>query len=99
MEAMKKGMQITIKQSPWQHISLQNQKQTSKRNKAKNSKKTHPPAYCDIKEKAITRNECVFRMTSFIPKENGPQPAHKENTQLLTSSVILALHFTAMINE
>lgn len=35
MEAMKKGMQITIKQSPWQHISLQNQKQTSKRNKAK----------------------------------------------------------------
>lgn len=43
MEAMKKGMQITIKQSPWQHISLQNQKQTSKRNKAKNSKKATSP--------------------------------------------------------
>lgn len=38
---------------------------------------THPPAYCDIKEKAITRNECVFRMTSFVQKENGPQPAHQ----------------------
>jgi hypothetical protein len=38
--------------------------------------KIHPLAYCDIKEKAITRNECVFRMTSFIQKENGPVPAH-----------------------
>ena len=38
-------------------------------------------------------------MTSFIPKENGPQPAHNENMQLLASSVILPLHFTAMISE
>lgn len=35
-----------------------------------------PPAYCDIEEKAIIRNERVFRMTSFIQKENTPQPAH-----------------------
>ena len=38
-------------------------------------------------------------MTSFIPKENGPHPAHDKNMQLLTGSVILPLHFTAMINE
>lgn len=36
-----------------------------------------PQAYCDIEEKAITRNECVFRMTSFIQKENAPEPAPK----------------------
>lgn len=65
----------------------------------KKQQKTHALAYCGIKEKAITRNECVFRMTSFIPKENGPHPAHDKNMQLLTGSVILPLHFTAMINE
>lgn len=35
-------MQITIKQSPWQHISLQNQKQTlRKETKQKTAKKQH----------------------------------------------------------
>lgn len=36
-----------------------------------------PPAYGDREEKAITRNECVFRMTSFIQRENASQPAHQ----------------------
>jgi len=84
------------------NLKTQNSKPVNKQwnpQESKKQQKTHPPAYCDIKEKAITRNECMFRMTSFIPKENGPQPAHNENMQLLTNSVILPLHFTAMINE
>ena len=38
----------------------------------------HPPARCDVKRKAITRNECVFRRISFFQKINGPQPAHQD---------------------
>lgn len=48
-----------------------------------------PPACCDRKEKAITRNECVFRMTSFIQKENGLLPAHQNTGYTFSCTVAI----------
>lgn len=66
-----------------------------------NNKRIHPPAYCDIKEKAITRNECVFRLTSFIQETNGPQPAPqtRDAHQLLNGKWLCPRHFPAVIDE
>lgn len=61
-----------------------------------------PLAYCDLEEKAITRKECVFRMTSFIQRENAPQPAHQTwHTHIPppNGNVHLPLYFIAMIDE